>query len=73
MNSIGFIASQPEKLPLELCRKWVTVALEIQTQSSCLAGLPDFANFVITASWRLILHTIRPYFLPKHTRVMEIA
>jgi len=47
MNTVGFIASMAEKLPIELRRKWVTRALHVQREKKSLAGFAEFAQFVI--------------------------
>ena len=50
MDTVGFIASLVEKLPVELRRKWVSEALKIETRTGTLAGFKDFAEFVISES-----------------------
>ena len=50
MNTVGFISSLVEKLPIELRRKWVSEALKVQMKSGTLAGFADFARFIIRKS-----------------------
>ena len=50
MNTVGFISTLVEKLPVELRRKWVSKALKIQNKTGSLAGFADLAEFVISES-----------------------
>ena len=50
MNTVGFISSLAEKLPLDLRRKWVSQALKIQNTCGCSAHFSDFADFIINES-----------------------
>lgn len=52
MNSVGFISSIANKLPIETRKSWVSKALEIQRQEYRIANFAEFAEFVNLESER---------------------